>query len=147
MSSNFDKQIDKIKIKAEEKMLAVVKNAIRDVVIEAQTPVAKGGKMRVDTGFLRWSGTASLTGLPIGQTEGRKRKKGEIGVLAGYRYDENNGGKVLNDVLMHLKLGDKFYFGWTARYAQFREMYDGFMSSALANFQQHIEEQTRRLKK
>lgn len=147
MSSKFNSTIDKIVIKANENMLGVVKNAIRNVVIEAQTPVAKGGKMRVDTGFLRWSGTASLDGMPYGEVRGRKRLPGEEGVLVEYNYDENNGGRVLNDVLIRLKFGDTFHFGWTANYAKYRETYDGFLVSAIANFQTYVDKETRRLKK
>ncbi len=144
-TGTFDKKIDDICIKMNENMMLVVKNAIRKVVIEAQRPLNQGGKMHVDTGFLRWSGTASLNELPYGETEGRQRNKDEKGVLAEYRVS-NDGGKMLNTVLAQMKLGDTFYFGWTARYAIYRELYDGFMGSAVMNLQKHINDEARRLK-
>lgn len=144
-TGTFNKKIDNICVSMNEKMLLVIKNAIRKVVIEAQTPIKKGGKMHVDTGFLRWSGTASLNELPYGETEGRQRGKSETGVLPEYRVSDD-GGKMLNTVLAQMKLGDTFYFGWTARYAKYREIYDGFMRSAVMNFQKHINDESRRLK-
>lgn len=143
--SPFEMQIEKITVKLEENLLGVVKNAIRKTVQEAQTPVAKGGKMRVDTGFLRWSGTASLNQMPSGPSEGRIRAKGEVGVLPEYAVN-NEGGQMLNKCLIDMKIGDSFYFGWTARYALYREMYDGFTVSAVANFKNYVDEECRRLK-
>lgn len=48
---DFNVVIDKFVADSKEKMLAVVKNSIQEVVQDAQTPIAKGGKMPVDTGF------------------------------------------------------------------------------------------------
>ena len=127
MAESFDAVIDRVVADTEEKMLAVVKNSIQEVVEDAQTPLSKGGKIHVDTGFLRSSGQAQLNQIPVGQTEGRKRADGEVGVK--------------------MKIGDVFYFGWTARYAQIREIYDGFMESAVMKWKQIVDGQIRRLKK
>lgn len=145
MADSFDAKIDKIIADTQNKMLAVLKNSIQEIVKDSQTPVAKGGKMRVDTGFLRSSGVATLNQIPAGKTEGRKRSPGEIGVLPEYNVDDN--ASYITDILTKMKIGDIFYFGWTARYAQYREMYDGFMISAISKFQQRVDEQIRRLKK
>jgi hypothetical protein len=144
MSNNFDVQMDKIVADTKEKMFAVVKNSIQEVVQDAQTPVAKGGLMRVDTGFLRSSGVAALNEIPSGPTEGRKRLPGETGVLPEYKYDEKN---FLIPILSKMKIGDKFYFGWTAKYATIRELFDGFMEVAIMRWGEIVDEQIRRLKK
>lgn len=140
-----EQQMDKAIEKVKQQMLSVVKNAIRKTVEEAQRSDDDGGKMRVDTGFLRWSGTASLNSIPSGLSQGRLRQKGEVGVLPEYVMD-NEGGKMLNECLINMKLGDVLYFGWTARYAKYREIYDGFMVSAVNNFNFYINEEARRLK-
>lgn len=144
MADNFDVQIDKIVADTKEKMFAVVKNSIQEVVQDAQTPVAKGGLMRVDTGFLRSSGIAALNEIPSGPSEGRKREPGEIGVLPEYKYDEKG---FLTSILLKMKMGDTFYFGWTAKYAEIRELFDGFMETALMRWEDIVKEQVRRLKK
>lgn len=74
---NFATQIDQIIINTEQKLLNVIASSIDELVKQAQTPTAKGGKMRVDTGFLRNSGIASLNAPPVGQTVGRRRNAGE----------------------------------------------------------------------
>lgn len=145
-TGTFEQQIARIKIKTEENLMGAIKNAIRRMVQEAQTPVKEGGKMRVDTGFMRWSGTASLNQPPSGLTKGRLRKKGEEGVLPEYSTSKE-GGKMLNTALVDMKLGDTFYFGWTAEYAPYWEMYDGFVVSAVNNFSIHLNEEVRRLSK
>lgn len=145
MINSFDAVIDRVVADTKNKMLAVVKNSIQEVVEDAQTPLAKGGKMHVDTGFLRSSGQARLNQLPVGQTEGRDRAEGEMGVLPEYAIPDN--ADYILPTLAKMKIGDTFYFGWTARYAQIREIYDGFMESAVMKWKQIVDSQIRRLKK
>jgi hypothetical protein len=100
--------------------------------------------MPIDTGFLRWSGVAKLNEVPSGKGEGRLRQPGEKGILSEY-VDFERGG-VLNGVLSKLKIGDTFYWGWTARYAKYQEMNSGFLISALENFRTHLDNAIRRYK-
>ena len=53
MANNFSDAVKEFSEKSKKRVLAVSRAAIQDVINEAQTPVAKGGKMPVDTGFLR----------------------------------------------------------------------------------------------
>lgn len=134
--SNFEEVIDKFVINTEAKLLAVVRTAIQSTVEEAQTPRPKGGKMPVDTGFLRWSGLASLNARPSGQGKGRERSASEsVGPLAEYSTPR---GDILARVLGEMKIGDSFYWGWTAIYARKQEAYNGFLDSAVANFKTHV---------
>lgn len=48
--------------KTEERMTAVLRQSVQDLVAEAQTPVSKGGNMPVDTGFLRNSLKSEILG-------------------------------------------------------------------------------------
>ncbi len=50
--------------KVEGAVEAIFKEATQEVVEEMQTPVGQGGRMRVDTGFLRASLLASSTAMP-----------------------------------------------------------------------------------
>lgn len=125
----FEDTVNKFADKGAEKLLAVARDAINSVVEQANTPVSKGGRMRVDTGFLRASGVAELNQIPSGPTEGRARSAGETGEI--YHPDSGN----LNLILAKMKLGDTVFYGWTARYAKYRETYDGFLETALQNWQ------------
>lgn len=118
-------QMQDISDLSEKRMIAVMRQSLQDVVNNAQTPTAKGGRMRVDTGFLRASGQASNSGLPQGPSRPAKDAK-----PGQYATDET--ATVL--VLANLQLGQTFFFGWTANYARYRELYDGFLEGALQHW-------------
>lgn len=44
-------------------------------------------------------------------------------------------------VLNKMKIGDTFYFGWTAKYARYREAFDGFLESAIMNWQAIVDKE------
>lgn len=119
----------------EERMLATVQIAAQDLITDMQTPVAKGGRMRVDTGFLRASGRASLEGWPSGPSQ--KPEDAPVGQYTGI-YDDFDAYP-LGAVLLDMRLGDTLYFGWVAAYAPVRNTYDGFMDIPLQNWQGYID--------
>lgn len=80
--------------KTADQMLRVAKQSIQDVVRQAQTPVAQGGDMPVDLGFLRNSLTTEVRGVTAG--------KGENSYTLG---------------IASMRLGDPFQVAWTAEYA------------------------------
>jgi len=132
---SFQTAIDPIIADTEERLLKVIKKAIYEAIEDAQTPLSKGGKMRVDTGFLRRTGSASLEGIPQGPSRGEKGKT--------YAWNSD----YLNIILAKLKIGDTFYWGWTAHYAKYREAYDGFLEAALQKWQNHVDDAMKGLKK
>ena len=134
MADSFSTQVDKFVVDSEAKLLAVTQTAIESMIEESQTPVGQGGRMRVDTGFLRSSGLASLEHIPSGPGKGEK---------SGF-YSWT--GSPLAVVLAKMKIGDTFYWGWTANYAKYREAYDGFMEAALMNWQRHVDAAVAKLK-
>lgn len=79
--------------KTKEEMLRIAKQSIQDVVRHAQTPVAQGGDMPVDTGFLRNSLEVETRGVTL---------EGADSYILG---------------LSTLELGDPFNVAWTAEYA------------------------------
>lgn len=117
--------------KTEKIMEAVFKGSFQRLIIEdAQKPVAKGGNMRVKTGFLRNSGIAAIGGLPSGPDV----NPGDI------LPEWDNSAMVVT--LNRLKLGQTIFFGWTANYAIHRENQDGFVRRATQNWQQIVNEVT-----
>lgn len=120
--------------RTEQKMLDVITLSLQDATINMQTPVSRGGKMRVDTGFLRASARSSLSGFPSGN--GVRPADAPVGQYTGV-YDDWDGNSV-TATLINLKLGDTFYFGWVANYAPARELYDGFMEASLQNWPRFV---------
>ena len=90
---------------------AVFKQSAQAVVAEMQTPVSEGGRMRVDTGFLRASLMASTSSMP-GIVKGK-------GPEAGKTYEADFGQ--IEAVIAGSEAGDTIYFGYTAAYAAARE--------------------------
>lgn len=129
----FTAQISDFVKSSEKRMIAVARQAIQETIEIAQTPIAKGGNMRVDTGFLRASGQLSLTGIPAGPIRGDDQD---------YDYDEN----ITVATLAGLQLGGAAYFGWTANYAKHRELHDGFLEIALGDWQKTVDDVVKRVK-
>ena len=90
----FTAAIEAIKERTAEKMAALVRQSSQDVIADAQTPVAAGGRMPVDTGFLRNSLVTSLNG------------GGGVG-----------GGDSYVATIADAKPGDIIEARWTAEYA------------------------------
>lgn len=110
--------------KNERALNAVAKEAFQEVVDISQKPRAKGGPMRVDTGFLRASGQASLSGMPTGPSrpsDGFPPGADDVSLVIG-----------------RLVLGNTLVFGWTANYARPREYIDGFLRLAVQQWPQIV---------
>ena len=95
MAGQFEATIRAFAEDAERKAEAIFKQSAQDVIADAQTPVAQGGRLPVDTGFLRNSLQAGL-----------------------------NGSTALDGVDSYVmtiagaELGDVIEAGWTADYAK-----------------------------
>jgi hypothetical protein len=133
--NNFTAQVEDWVRVAQERETAVIQESFKRTIDIAQVPMAKGGRMRVDTGFLRSSGQASLTGLPAGPIRGEK----------GKTYDPDEGMVTLT--IAKLKPGGSIWFGWTAAYARAREAKDAFMRMAVQRWPQTVNEVVAELKK
>lgn len=113
----FSRQVRRFTANYRRRANAVFKQSVQDVAQHASVPVAQGGRMRVDTGFLRNSIRGAIGTLPSGPSQ---------------RGGASNSG-ALEDVTLVLagaEIGDTVYVGWTANYARFREYKDGFLSAA-----------------
>lgn len=91
---SFSRQVSTLTTKYERRMLYVARESTQRVITLAQKPVAKGGHMPVDTGFLRNSLETSLYG--------------GTAIVGPDQY-----GVALNQ----LTLGQTVRFRWTASYA------------------------------
>lgn len=128
---NFSATVEGFVTETQKRMRALAMQATQELIEEVQTPTGKGGKMRVDTGFLRASGQMSLTGMPSGPVRGKARDKDDKSQDPLYGW--NNANAIAD--FANFTLGQTIYFGWTANYAKYREAYDGFLISGIQNWQ------------
>lgn len=135
MAKQFSAQVDDWVKKSQKRMERVAKTATLAVIEDAQTPVAKGGNMRVDTGFLRASGQVSLTGIPSGPS--RPPDSGSV-------TDRSDAEAIAT--IGKAQLGDTIWFGWVAGYARFREVFDGFLGLSIQRWQEHVDAAVRKVK-
>jgi len=135
----FVAQVDSWVLESIKRMKAVRNAAIEAVVNDAQLATAKGGRMRVDTGFLRASGQMSLNGMPTGPVRGDD-------AATKFQYDDGAAITPVSLILARASLGTDLYFGWTANYARARESHDGFLRLAVQKWPQFVDEATRKAK-
>ncbi len=127
--TSFTAQIASWSEKAKRNTELVIKKSAQDLFEDAQTPRAKGGRMRVDTGELRNSFIAGLNG-----TSGLTGPDAYILAIA------------------NLKLGGVLFGGWTAPHARPREFGasgqqpDFFMRGAAQKWQSIVAENAAKLK-
>lgn len=102
MASDFGDQVKRFNRKYEARQTAIFRASAQEVMDIANVPVAQGGKMPVDTAFLRNSVAASTAGLP-------------------------RAGSAPSLVFSTMKVGQTVHVGWTAEYALRMEY--GFMGA------------------
>ena len=126
MALKFGAQVNAWARKSERRLEAIFKESAQRVIEQAQTvgpSVANpgggaGGKLPVDSGFLRASGQASLTGWPVGPS----------------RVEDGMGQFDYSITIAGAKLGQTIFWGWSAAYAGIAEERYGFMRSAAQNW-------------
>ena len=120
--------IDQWVAKSQARLDAVWKTAAQDIAREVQTPRAKGGKLPVDTAFLRNSFAADINAAPSGDGDS-PYSSGPISI-----------------VINRAKIGDRVVFGWGANYAIYMEAKYSFIRSATQNWQQIVDKAAQKVK-
>lgn len=136
--TNLSAAVEDFVKESEARMLAVMRQSLADVVENSQTPTREGGRMRVDTGFLRASGRANLNGWPSGES---------VRPIGAKPNQFSYNGEAVTATLLKMKFGDTFHYGWTAEYAPIRELYDGFLEASLQNWSRYVAFATDTLKR
>lgn len=136
MVKKFSATLDEWARKSKNRMNAINRQSIQDVIDDAQTPLAKGGRMHVDTGFLRASGSASNTGMPSGPVRGDSN-------VPNY-YSPDSGA--VETVIAKTEIGTPFFFGWTAAYARIREQKDAFLRLAAQKWPTFVRQNVQKAK-
>jgi hypothetical protein len=124
----FSRDVDAFIKKVHQRYRAVARTAVQDTVAIAQRTEGEGGRMRVDTGFLR----ASIQGA-LGVTPPSGPVRPPKGTGKGEYVGRLVAGEPLSVTLLKwdpLK-GQQITVGWTANYARHREYQDGFLRGAV----------------
>lgn len=104
----------------EKRCLAAFKGSAQDVVRGVTTPTAKGGRMRVKTGFLRASLMTSTAAMPRIDPNAKPASEED-------RFRFNMGQHTA--AIVSATMQDTIYMGFTAAYAGPREYWDGFIEA------------------
>ena len=126
MAKSFDAQVTSWARKSEARMLAVVRTATQDMIKDAQLPRARGGRMPVDTGFLRNSMLGDVNRIPSGESS-------------------PTNTMTVSLVINRVQVGDVLYIGWVANYAKYMEAKYAFMRGASQNWDKFVQAAAKRL--
>lgn len=134
MPKSFSDTISKWTARQELAMESVAKEAAQGLSEEVTKPRAKGGRMPVDTGFLRNSFAAAVNSIPRGEAAGSD----------GFSKTDFDMQPIVLTI-NKLKAGDRLVLGFTANYARAMEFRYFFVRSAAQNWPIHIEKATKKV--
>lgn len=132
---SFQAQVDAWCRETEERIDAVFKLATQELFYGTLKPVGEGGRMRVDTGFLRGGFTASLDN-PVLESRSRPDSEGTYSLDVG----------AISLTIASANIGQTVYGMFTANYARPREYGsrgkpgDGFVMTNAAQWQDYVDE-------
>ena len=123
--TTFSQQVAAFNKKYEARVRATAREAVQETVSRAQRTRGEGGRMRIDTGFLRASIQAALGTMPSGPTNNPDDTKYSAGAQVA--------GEPVSVTLLKWDItrSQEIYVGWTANYARPREFKDGFLRGAV----------------
>lgn len=118
--TGFAQSIDNWTRMSELRMEAVFKQAAQDVAEAVQTPKAKGGRMPVDTSYLRNSFGGAVNSFPSA--------------------DGNTPFSMtpIIEAIIQARLGDRIVFGWSANYAVYMEAENAFVRANAQKWPQFV---------
>lgn len=129
---SLKKQLEALAIKARLRTEAATKTAVQAVARDMNTPIAEGGRMPVDTGFLRNSIGAAAGSLPSGPSSPKDDAQGNPEAVAV--------------ALTQWNLDEPFYIGYSAEYARIQEARNGFIEGAAQNWPDYFDAALKRAK-
>jgi hypothetical protein len=129
MSTTDLRDIGELLDKYERQLTYVAKDATQSVVAAAQLERNQGGKLPVDTGFLRSSIAAALGTLPAGPVKGDPNKRYPAGTIGA-------------QLIRWKPAQENIYVGWSAIYARRMEYRYGFLRSATQRWETFVNEST-----
>lgn len=120
--ATFALQLKEFADLSKKALLAVHRGATQEVADRVRIPVGKGGRIRVDTGFLRASLMGSTAAMPPIDPTARPPADAQPNSFA-----PNN--QQISLAIASATLDETFYLGFTAAYAQYRENLDLYVET------------------
>lgn len=114
---------------SDARMRAVFQQSAQDLGEAVNTPKAKGGRLPVDTGFLRASFGADINSVPRGS--------------GGTDFDI----QPLILAIQRAVLGDAILFGYSANYAKVQEAKNGFIRLNVQNWPSIVSKAVKKVKR
>ena len=142
--STFSAQIDAWVRETKERQTAVFRESSQRITEEILLPVAKGGHMRVETGFLRASLSASLDGA-LPQLAARPESAVEASRASGAPSIQFDSSPVTLTI-SNADIGDKITFAFAANYARHVENRFAMVRLGAQRWPQAVEEVAREAK-
>lgn len=128
---SFSDDVNRHLEKYRKRLNFVARDSVQRLVNDAQRNTAKGGRMRVDTGFLRASIQAKTGSMPSGPSSNETKRI--------YSGDTQADGIPIAAALIRWQPArEPIFIGWTANYARWREYQDGFMRGATERWPEFV---------
>ena len=137
--STFSAQVTALTKKYQMQMRATMRGSVQKTVSIAQKTEEEGGRMHVDTGFLRASIGASTGEMPTGTSINPDPKADDV----VFQYE----GTAVAAALLRWQPGETLYVGWTANYARPREARDGFLKGAVEQWDGTVDLEAAKVKR
>ena len=136
----FSNKIRQFREQYRKRYRATARLAVSDTIRMAQRTTGEGGRMRVQTGFLRASVQGAINHMPSGPTSNEDNKQ--------YAGGTQVAGEPIAVTLAKwdpLK-GQVLFIGWTANYARPREYKDGFLRGSVEMWDSTVDRAAARVK-
>jgi len=133
--ADFGQQVAAHAERYKKRMRAVAKESVQQTVAIAQQPRGEGGRMRVDTGFLRASIAGNVGSMPSGESENPG---------GAFNYEGTATSVAL--LKWNPELGETLYIGWVANYSKYRESQDGFLRGSVELWPRTVNEVAQKVK-
>lgn len=128
MSGTFTAQIDAWIARSKVATEAVFKQSAQAVINEMNTPVAKGGNMPVDTGFLRASLQVGIDQIPTAMDKEKPADAAGREPHSGPLYEPDTNAATM--AIAGVRFGQTIFATYGANYAIYQENRNGFVRLA-----------------
>lgn len=131
MARSFSATVSERVSQYQRRLNATFKSSAQDLVEEVLRPAVEGGRMKIDTGYLRSSLRASTSSMPLINAQSRPP---EDAAKNSYEPDSDT----IEAIILGASINSTLFFGFTASYARPREYQDGFVRTAAQQWQQIV---------
>ena len=134
----FERDVKSLTEKYRKRLRATARTAVQDLEGEITATRGEGGRLRVDTGFLRASLGWNVGSLPSGPTENPTGERLPDGPPLS--------GEPLAVALAKWDFSQPIFGGFTANYARPREAKDGFVRGGVEKWDTIVDSAAKRVR-